>query len=412
MASLAPSNATPIEQVLFELASDRLDPITVDLTAYWDPYRCPIDALPHLAHGLGLPIWRETWSEAKKRQLLAEWPVIAAKLGTEDAIRWAVQLADGDLQLITVPPQAFYLAGDPTENTGAWEDWLSSLPEIRLIRDRSTNIETGYPGELDFSDDIAGAGMFLGDEQDVPTFFCGSLMKGERAAMLRDGVETEILFSRRGDPRYGATGEVVDFYWFGTAGAGLFLDDAASSDLFANGAPDIETYATVAFGFGTGSADSWHMIAQTDFVQDVTPRFGEIYDEDDIGLYCDDFWLDQFLDEIDPLRATYQSFRVLETAPDWQPPGSYLDYDRFSMPAYTGELLIALSGTAPPAGLICDASYFDDAHALGLPDTGDVDGLCSAIDIARSHRDQIMIAFPNGPDLSRILTWAEVESLI
>lgn len=388
-SALLPGNATPFEKTLVDSGSAFIDALAPDYSAYFDPATCPEDALPFLAHTLGLPIWREEWSTPKKRQILTDWPIVAGKLGTEDALRWAVSIAEGNIVTLTVPPQGFYLAGSPDENEVLWNEWLHHQPEIRLINLRQEGIEVGYLGELDFPDEVAEPGMFLGDEEDVATFFTAVVLSVAKAVIIRDDVETEIAFERLPDPRWKRNGEIINFYWPGTAGLGLFCDDAGSSDYFLDGLPPVKLYASVSFGYGSGV--NWSLVAPVDRVQDVKPELGWLYDEDGIGLFADDFWLGQFLDEIDPMRGTYQSFRIIEEAANWQPPGSYLDWDRFSMDYHTAEVLTAIPGIASAYGMILNYSFLDATYGLPDAEFPDIELLAEALTTTRAHRDDIYI---------------------
>ncbi len=409
MTSLAPINATPIEGVLFDLASGRLDPLDPDYALYWDPELCPEAALPFLAHAVGLPIWEEIWSTAKKRAVISQWPQVAGKLGTEDAVRWAISVADGETVMITVPPQGFYLTASDEDDDRLWRQWMAELPEVRLVAVRENDLEVGYLGDTAFPEDMIDVGMFFADDEGTPCFFLGAPPTTERAYLIRDSVETEILFERRPDPRWKRLGEVIAFYWPGQAGAGFYLDDVDSVDGYLDGSPPIKSCATVSFVYGM--EDAWPLVAPIDRVQDVTPAFGSIYDEDYIGLFCDDFWEGQFLDQIDPLRATYQSFRISETAPDWTPAASFLDFDRFSMDYHTAEIATLLPMTVAPAALVCNHSYLNDCAVMADDDFRAVDLLCRAVDTVSSHRDTILLDFeiPLGTSLGKINHFSDLK---
>lgn len=402
MTNALPSNAGNFERSILEAASQQLAEFEVDYSAFWDAHRCPEEALPHLAHALGIPLWEETWSVEKKRAVLDQWPDMAGKLGTEAAVRWAVDVADAETLLVTVPPQAFYLSGSDEDDRERWAMWISELPEVRLLTMREQELECGYLCALDQLDDMVDVGMFFADDAGVPTFFAGGPTLDERAVIIRDGQEEEIHFERVPDPRWKRSGEVINFFWPGQAGEGFMLDDVQSVDKFLDGVSPAKSCASVNFVF-TGSGD-WPLVAPVDRVQDVAPATGVIYAEDGIGLFADDYWVGEYLDEVDPLRATYLSFRIIEGAPDWTPAASFLDFDRFAMPSHTAEILTRVPLIAGPAGLVCNHSYFDDAFGAADAEFPEVDLLCRAIDATRSARDIIYadLDIPIGNDLTKL----------
>lgn len=395
-------NAGNYERATLEAASDVLVRFDIDYATFWDPMRCPEEALPFLAHALGLPLWDEKWTTPKKRTVLLEWPEMAGKLGTEAAIRWAVDVADAETQLIIVPPQAFYLSAADDENEALWQEWLEALPEVRLLTMREQDLECGYLCQLDQLDDMVDVGMFLADDEGTPTFFLGAPTLDERAVIIRDGIEEEIFFERVPDPRWKRKGTVINFFWPGQTGAGFMLDDVESVDGYLDGLPPSKSCASVSFVFG--SVGDWPLVAPVDRVQDVAPTSGVLYEEDGIGLFANDFWVDQYLDELDPLRATYLSFRIIEGAPNWTPAASFLGFDRFAMEYHTAEVLTRVPLVAGQARLVCNNAYLDDAFAGADAVFPEVDLLCRAVDVTKSHRDTIFadLDIPVGNNLAKL----------
>lgn len=86
MADLLPPNATPLERALASLTA-RIGAIPIPLEALIDPATCPAELLPWLAWGESVDIWETSWSEATKRQAIAESIVLHRRKGT----RWAVE---------------------------------------------------------------------------------------------------------------------------------------------------------------------------------------------------------------------------------------------------------------------------------------------------------------------------------
>ena len=408
-SEILPSNSTDLERALVEAGSVSIDGVSPDYAAYWDPDRCPEPALPFLAHAFGLPIWRETWSTEKKRWVIGQWPLIAAKLGTEDAIRWAIDVAEAETVRIVTPPQIFFAGLLASEDNDAWEAWLLGLPEIQLQTLRNPADENGVAGELDFPDDVMTPGMFLGSDDGSATFFAAGDHLYERAVLIREGVEREISFSRRPDTRFGRSGDVTDFFWFGDAGLGAFLDQPFDG-AFLDGVPSGQTMASVKFGYGASASDSWNCIGNSPYVQDVTPRLGALQDDDHIGLFCDEPWEGSILDELDPIRGSYQSFRIMDGFADGQPALSFLDDVRLGMDAYTAEIMVEIVGKAGALEFFLNDAFADATFLVAEPDGSAVDLVCNAIAETKSLRDDIFVDLDIPKTrLKDARSWAEIS---
>lgn len=79
---LLPANSEPFERALGTAMTDTLP---VPLRAAMDPLQTPADLLPWLAVHEGVHLWWSDWSEARKRQIIAEWPRLAWLIGTRAA---------------------------------------------------------------------------------------------------------------------------------------------------------------------------------------------------------------------------------------------------------------------------------------------------------------------------------------
>ena len=87
---LLPSGATELERVLARLSAriEDIDPSIIE--TIWDAWRCPVQHLPRLASDLSVDFWRDDWSEAQKRQVIANSPEYHAIKGTPRAIEIAL----------------------------------------------------------------------------------------------------------------------------------------------------------------------------------------------------------------------------------------------------------------------------------------------------------------------------------
>ena len=83
--SLLPPNATQLERALEQ--GVRVHDLTTPADVINDPLACPAEILPWLAWELSVDTWDATWSEATKRQAVAESIELHRRKGT----RWAVE---------------------------------------------------------------------------------------------------------------------------------------------------------------------------------------------------------------------------------------------------------------------------------------------------------------------------------
>lgn len=96
--SLVPVNATVLERAL-ERLTRRMDVIPVPLRDLWNPWTCPARFLPWLAYALSIDSWSPDWSEAVKRNLIAQAIDIQRKKGTAASVRQVVQAFGGAIAL-------------------------------------------------------------------------------------------------------------------------------------------------------------------------------------------------------------------------------------------------------------------------------------------------------------------------
>lgn len=388
-ASILPPNATPLERALEAVGRARLDAIAIPVADVTRPHEAPPAFLPFLAFARSVDLWDRDWPEETKRAIVADAVRLHRLKGTLAGIRAHVAYTRGEIVDAVVPPQAFFAGGD---DDALWEAWRASLDEIRIYTVRSTAAENGYATSRGADDEVLLPGAFLGEEATAtPTMFAGADLVSEYATLVSGGVEIPIGMIRRPDPRWGRTGEVIDFTWPGPAGAALFCDDAGSADGHVDGAADLPGLVSVHLVEGATSA-RWNVCsAASGFIQDVVPERGVVSTDDGVAVYADTPWDLDFVDEVDPDGATYRSLRLMRGAADLLPPASFCDHDRLGMPAYTAELVLAVPETAGPAVVFADATPLDGFHVAGDPDLRALDFALDAIAAAASARDTILV---------------------
>lgn len=91
VASLLPANATRLERAIETLISQMLD-LHCPVGALWSPQACPSALLPYLAWALSVDEWDSSWTEARKREVIAASIEIQRHKGTPWAIRRSLDL--------------------------------------------------------------------------------------------------------------------------------------------------------------------------------------------------------------------------------------------------------------------------------------------------------------------------------
>ncbi|MBX9858992.1 MAG: phage tail protein I [Sphingomonas sp.] len=84
--SLLPPNATPLERAFELSAADRLEAIDLPLDRLKDPRTCPAELLPFLAWEWNTSRWEADWSEAEKRDVVADAIRIARIKGSRACV--------------------------------------------------------------------------------------------------------------------------------------------------------------------------------------------------------------------------------------------------------------------------------------------------------------------------------------
>lgn len=85
------------------------DALPVPITAVFDPSTAPVPFLPWLAVHDGVRLWFSDWSEARKRLVIDEAPVLAGRIGTRSATGQMLGYVDGTLLDTVSYPARFVL---------------------------------------------------------------------------------------------------------------------------------------------------------------------------------------------------------------------------------------------------------------------------------------------------------------
>lgn len=99
------------------LAAAMSDELPVPVTEAMDPATAPAVLLPWLAVHYGVRLWYSDWSEARKRQVIAEAPVAAFAVGTRAAVIRYLGYVDATLVDVVAYPARFVIGRSPIGRT-------------------------------------------------------------------------------------------------------------------------------------------------------------------------------------------------------------------------------------------------------------------------------------------------------
>lgn len=96
--TLLPPNATPLERAL-EAATARIADVEAPIANLWNPAACPAAILPWLAWGLSVDSWDTEWTEAMKRDTIAQSIDFHRRKGTRASIETVLARFDALLTI-------------------------------------------------------------------------------------------------------------------------------------------------------------------------------------------------------------------------------------------------------------------------------------------------------------------------
>lgn len=107
--TLLPRTSTALEQDLEQMGLLAGDLGELDLSIINDPHKCPPSMLSWLAYSRHVDNYEESWSEAKKRSVIAGAPEVHLIKGTVASIRDVIRFAGyGEIEIITRGFHWFY----------------------------------------------------------------------------------------------------------------------------------------------------------------------------------------------------------------------------------------------------------------------------------------------------------------
>lgn len=87
--SILPGNLSELELEL-DAALARIEEVEIPISVLWNPWECPLTALPYLAWAMSVDQWRSGWTEQVKRQVIANSLAVHRRKGTRPAVEQAL----------------------------------------------------------------------------------------------------------------------------------------------------------------------------------------------------------------------------------------------------------------------------------------------------------------------------------
>ncbi|MGL4508398.1 MAG: phage tail protein I [Aeromonas sobria] len=98
-APLLPFQSSELEKEL-DIALSHIETVEIPIRDLWDPWKCPIQALPYLAWAVNVGSWSARWSERVKRQVVAASLDLHRVRGTRPAVEKALQSLDVRCEIV------------------------------------------------------------------------------------------------------------------------------------------------------------------------------------------------------------------------------------------------------------------------------------------------------------------------
>lgn len=149
---ILPPSAGKIELAVLTAEIARMVLIDPDIiSTIWNPWKCPLQLLPFLAHAVSVDVWSNEWTEEQKRKVIAASPLVHRLKGTFGAINHALKAFEIDSKIIewwqddarrgTFRIEMLYYDGGPIFNSklqqSAIQSVIAAKPKSRLFTSRA-----------------------------------------------------------------------------------------------------------------------------------------------------------------------------------------------------------------------------------------------------------------------------------
>ncbi|MGL5488710.1 MAG: phage tail protein I [Shewanella sp.] len=96
---LLPYCSSDLEKEL-DQALSHIESVEIPIRDLWNPWKCPLVALPYLAWALKVDYWQASWEEKVKRQVVASALDIHRIRGTRPAVEMALESVDVRCEIV------------------------------------------------------------------------------------------------------------------------------------------------------------------------------------------------------------------------------------------------------------------------------------------------------------------------
>jgi hypothetical protein len=383
-------DAEPAELALADVEAAHLLELDAEaIVRQWDPFEVPARNLKVLAFAMGVTLWDDAWAEGVKRQWIADQWKFKALVGTEAAIRMALDLWGYTLVETLTPPQGFYLSEELTAEQR--NGWLALMPQFRLQVGVSTG--TGPIGEWFLGDGFLGEAAIT--VNDGPTLI------GRRGFLRRNGVDTPLdLVTVTSATTQSTLVEVERIRVPGLSTVGWFLgeDFLGEADHYLDAAELEAEVVTVRLDRTvdrTTQTLGLNTVSPGLEPLDVRPkRISDVGDGGDAWFLGEDFLGERFLvpDDAGMLLADVLFLNDPTVSVPMVDGASFLGVDRFGMDPHTAELMIDLHQEAEPDGFFLGQVFLGESFLIP-EDTTARENAFRAVLAATALRDTVLVSF-------------------
>ena len=393
--------ATGLEKAMADVEVQRILGTYAEIIIdQWDPYAISANNLPYLAWAMGTNLWEsDYWSEAAKREWVANQWTFKSIRGTPDAFKMALKPSGYHVTDIVRPPQGFFASPELTKEQ--WDAWIRQMPELRIFFDE----RAGTRGEDEFfvdgpdplTDDEANVGFADADAAPIND---GWVLRGRRAVIRHRGVDTPVysIEYNHAEQQDG----VVDFErisTFGKSTHSLIADEGFADEDFGCAEEVVPKLYTLRLDRNYGHDLS--TLGLTTVVPDLEPLTPRYERNSDVGygngfLFSDGDYSDTAFadhpDGGDKLLADRIYLLDPEVTEPMMEGVSFADESRVGIPLFTAELQIDLHTKELNKAFFAEASFAEEAMAIP-EDLTHIDRALRAVVEAKALRDTILVSF-------------------
>lgn len=374
---LLPPNATRPEDALAATAflADQVDdPIGLML----DPWTVPVEALPHLAWALRVPVWDSSWPETKQRSIIAQSPELNYLKGKVLGVKRYVDIMGGRVTAVRLPPEGIYLDEGWSQQERA--EWRARFAEVR-VHDRPgfDVVPWDFFGEayFDDDDDTGAGGVYLAPYEPKPK---------HRAVHVDGAIERDLeLVEVRSVDVFGTVHIVERLFERGYLASGLF-GDLGWFDIDYFDEPEPLLFLEVDGGRVSGRPGF-----DAPLVSNRPEPVVETAEVPSFFLDCSFDW--DYLDVSIADRMIYDSYRLYDPARSTGvPEGGYCLDDPVVFALPPNHMLVDVDArhVVTEAALFLDHSYFSDYL---VPDDGAYrQRLINAVAAANETSDKTLVS--------------------